>query len=63
MAQKLSINKITNKLNDMKNLTKQYEIARKNSIEFMTTGQITKYFEALLEMKKYKRLMIAIVAN
>ena len=47
----------------MKNLTKQYENAKQNSIEFMKNGQISAYFEALLEMNKYKRLMVAVVAN
>jgi len=47
----------------MKDLTKQYELARKNSIEFMTLGQISDYFNALVEMNKYKRLMVAITAN
>ncbi|WP_204218334.1 hypothetical protein [Tenacibaculum todarodis] len=47
----------------MKNLTKQYETAKRNSIEFMKNGQISAYFNALLEMKKYKQLMVAIVAN
>lgn len=45
------------------NLAKQYEIAKKNATEFMKNGQITAYFEALLEMKKYKNLLIAIKAN
>lgn len=45
------------------NLTKQYETAKKNATEFMQNGQISSYFEALLEMKKYKRLLIAIQAN
>jgi hypothetical protein len=47
----------------MKDLTKQYEIAKNNSIEFMKNGQISSYFTSLLEMNKYKRLMIAIVSN
>tara|TARA_R110002073_G_scaffold123234_1_gene266731 strand:- start:29032 stop:29175 length:144 start_codon:yes stop_codon:yes gene_type:complete len=47
----------------MKDLTKQYEIARRNSIEFMALGQISDYFNALVEMNKYKRLMVAITAN
>jgi len=29
----------------------------------MKKGQITAYFQALLEMNKYKRLMLAVVAN
>jgi len=47
----------------MKNLTKQYEAAKQNSIEFMTAGRISDYFNALLEMNKYKRLITATVAN
>ncbi|CAM1339004.1 conserved hypothetical protein [Tenacibaculum aestuarii] len=47
----------------MKNFTTQYEIAKQNANEFMRKGQITQYFEALLEMNKYKRLMVAVVAN
>ncbi len=47
----------------MKDLTKQYETAKQNSKEFMTSGQISDYFKALLEMNKYKRLMAAVVAN
>tara|TARA_B110000503_G_scaffold21194_1_gene32175 strand:+ start:275 stop:418 length:144 start_codon:yes stop_codon:yes gene_type:complete len=47
----------------MRDLTNKYENAKHNSIEFMKNGQISAYFNALLEMNKYKRLMIAIVAN
>ncbi|MFD0992646.1 hypothetical protein [Tenacibaculum geojense] len=47
----------------MKNLTKQYEIAKRNANKFMKAGLIPQYFEALLEMNKYKRLMTAVVAN
>ena len=47
----------------MNTCSKQYEIAKQNSIEFMKNGQITAYFNALLEMNKYKRLMVAVVAN
>ncbi|WP_408041893.1 hypothetical protein [Tenacibaculum litopenaei] len=47
----------------MKNLTRQYETAREQANVFMKNGQIAQYFEALLEMNKYKRLMVAIVAN
>lgn len=47
----------------MKDLTKQYEKAKENSIKFMKMGQISDYFNALLEMNKYKRLMIAVSAN
>ncbi|CAA0157379.1 conserved hypothetical protein [Tenacibaculum maritimum] len=47
----------------MKNLMKQYESAKENAIEFMKAGQINAYFEALLEMSRYKRLMVAVIAN
>ena len=47
----------------MKDLTKHYEIAKQNSIEFMRAGQIGEYFKALMEMNKYKKLMLAVVAN
>ena len=47
----------------MKDLTQQYETARNNSIEFMKKGQISAYFNALLEMNEYKKLMTAVVAN
>lgn len=47
----------------MRNLNTQYQIAKINANEFMKRGQITQYFEALLEMNKYKRLMVAVVAN
>jgi len=55
--------KTTNKNSIMRDLTNKYESAKENSIEFMEKGQISAYFNALLEMNKYKRLMIAIVAN
>lgn len=47
----------------MINFKKQYETAKKRANEFMANGEITKYFEALLEMNKYKRLMVATIAN
>ena len=47
----------------MKNFNKQYQTAKINANEFMKRGQITQNFEALLEMNKYKRLMVAVVAN
>ena len=47
----------------MSNLTKQYEQAKNNSKTYMQNGQIGAYLNALLEMNKYKRLMVAVVAN
>ena len=47
----------------MKDLTNKYENAKSSSIEFMKNGQISDYLNSLLEMNKYKRLMVAITAN
>ena len=47
----------------MNELTERYEKAKQNSIDFMRTGQISNYFNALLEMNKYRRLLNAIIAN
>lgn len=46
----------------MKKLIKQYETAKKKAIEFMKKGQLHKYFDALIEMNHYKKL-IAVNAN
>jgi hypothetical protein len=56
-----TINNTQNKI--MKDLTNQYEIAKQNATKSMKNGQISAYFNALLEMNKYKRLMLAVVAN
>lgn len=47
----------------MNDLTNKYENAKQNSIEFMKNGQISAYLNSLLEMNKYKRLMVAVLAN
>lgn len=47
----------------MNDLTNKYENAKSSSIEFMKNGQISAYLNSLLEMNKYKRLMVAITAN
>ena len=47
----------------MNELANKHETAKQNSIDFMRTGQISDYFKALLEMNKYKRLLVAVVAN
>ncbi len=47
----------------MNQLSNQYEIAKQNANDFMKNGQINAYFNALLEMNKYKRLMNAVIAN
>lgn len=47
----------------MKELIKQYEAAKEKALTFMNNGQLNAYFEALVEMHHYKRLMIAVRAN
>ncbi|SNR37809.1 hypothetical protein SAMN06265371_10296 [Lutibacter agarilyticus] len=47
----------------MKELIKQYEAAKEKALTFMNNGQLHAYFEALVEMNHYKRLMIAVRAN
>jgi hypothetical protein len=47
----------------MNELANKYETAKQNSIDFMRTGQISNYFNALLEMNKYRRLLNAVIAN
>ncbi len=44
-------------------LTKHYEKAKSNATLFMEKGQISAYFKALLEMNKYKKLMVAVASN
>lgn len=51
------------KSNVMKELIKQYENAKKRSLEFVKKGQLNAYFNTLLEMNKYKRLMLVVVSN
>lgn len=41
----------------------QHEAARNNAKVFMKNGQISAYINSLIEMNKYKRLMIAVVSN
>jgi len=47
----------------MRDFKNQYETAKHNSKFFMKNGQISAYLKALLIMNKYKRLMVAVVAN
>lgn len=44
-------------------LKQHYEIAKRKATLLMEKGQISAYFEALLEMNRYKRLMVAVAAN
>lgn len=47
----------------MKDLIKQYETAKNKALKFMSNGQLHSYFDALIEMNHYKRLMIQVQAN
>lgn len=47
----------------MNNLIEQYETSKMNAFEFMKKGQINAYFDALIEMNYYKKLMIAVCSN
>jgi|GEM_PF-538411 hypothetical protein len=47
----------------MKELTYRYENSKEEALKLMKAGKINAYFNTLLEMKKYKGLMIAIVSN
>ena len=47
----------------MIDLIKHYETSKINAKTYMKNGQIHKYFETLLEMNRYKKLMVAVVAN
>ena len=47
----------------MKDAKKQYEIAKKRALNFMKTGQLNAYFQALVEMNNYKKIAIAVRSN
>lgn len=44
-------------------LREQHEIAKRKANLFMESGQINAYFDALLELSHYKKLMKAVIAN
>lgn len=47
----------------MKELIKQYQAAKNKALKFMKNGQLNAYFDALIEMNHYKRLMLTVCAN
>jgi hypothetical protein len=47
----------------MKELIKKYEIAKNKAYNFMSNGQLHDYFDALIEMNYYKKLMLQVRAN
>lgn len=47
----------------MKEIIKQYDRTKKKALNFMKKGQLNQYFDALVEMNDYKRLMLTVSAN
>ena len=47
----------------MKELSNQYETAKKKALNFMKKGQLNAYFDALIEMNNCKKLMVTVSAN
>ncbi|WP_203229414.1 hypothetical protein [Aureibaculum marinum] len=47
----------------MKELKYRQQIAKERATNFMKNGQINDYFNALLEVQRYKKLLRAVVAN
>lgn len=47
----------------MQELIKHYESAKLKAINFMKAGQLNAYFDALIEVNHYKKLMRSVVAN
>ena len=44
-------------------LIENYETKKKSALNFMKNGQLNAYFEALIEMNNYKKLMYTVCAN
>ena len=63
MARKLSFLERTTILTMMKELIKQYETTKNKALAFMKKGQLNAYFDALVEMNHYKKLMLTVSAN
>ena len=47
----------------MKELIKQYEAAKNSALNFMSNGELHAYFDALIKMNHYKKLMITVQSN
>lgn len=47
----------------MKVLVENYETKKNSALNFMKNGQLNAYFEALVEMNNYKKLMYTVCAN
>ncbi len=44
-------------------LKKHYENSKNSAVLFMEKGNITAYINALIEMNRYKKLMVAVARN
>ena len=44
-------------------LTRHYENSKNRAVLFMEKGNINAYLNALIEMNKYKKLMVAVTRN
>lgn len=47
----------------MKELVKKYQKSKNNALMFMGKGQLNAYFEALVAMNDYQKLMLTVSAN
>lgn len=47
----------------MNELRYRHDLAKKKAYQFMKKGQINEYFTALMEMRRYKKLMHSVMAN
>lgn len=47
----------------MNALVENYETKRNSALDFMKNGQLNAYFEALIEMNNYKKLLYSVCAN
>lgn len=59
----IAISLIATNFFTMNELKQQYQISKDQATFYMKKGQINDYFNALLEIQRYKRLMVAVVAN
>jgi hypothetical protein len=47
----------------MKAQVENYETKKIEALNFMKNGQLNAYFEALIEMNNYKKLLFTVCAN
>lgn len=47
----------------MDDLIQKYETAKSKSIQYMQKGEISAYFNSLLEVNQYKKVLVAIASN